>query len=56
MIVFTDHHWYSSSDLQRIVAEQSKWNAEFIVTTEKDFVRISQQEFFDKSPFFLYRS
>jgi len=52
LIVFTDHHWYSSSDLQRIVAEQEKWKAEFIVTTEKDFVRIANQEYFDTSPFF----
>ena len=52
MIAFHDHHWYSPSELRRIVSEQEKWNAEFIITTEKDFVRISQAEFFEKFPFF----
>ena len=52
MIAFNDHHWYTASDLQRIVTEQEEWKAEFIVTTEKDFVRISQTEFFETFPFF----
>jgi tetraacyldisaccharide 4'-kinase len=52
MIAFNDHHWYSTSDLQRIVAEQEKWKAEFIVSTEKDFVRVSRPEFFERFPFF----
>ncbi len=52
MIAFNDHHWYSTSDLERIVAEQEKWKAEFIVSTEKDFVRIPRSDFFEKFPFF----
>lgn len=52
MMAFDDHHWYSTGDLQRIVTEQEKWKAEFIITTEKDFVRISAPEFFEKFPFF----
>lgn len=51
-IAFADHHWYTAPDLQRIVAEQERWKAEFIVTTEKDLVRISQTEFFESFPFF----
>jgi len=52
MIAFGDHHWYSTSDLEQIVREQETWRAEFIITTEKDFVRISAPEFFERFPFF----
>ncbi len=37
---FADHHRYSPSDLERIVAAAADRNAELLVTTEKDYVRL----------------
>src|SRR5208283_5398881 len=39
MISFDDHHVYSDSDIRRVVAEQEKFKADYIITTEKDLVR-----------------
>ena len=52
MISFEDHHPYSDSDLRRIVAEQEKFRAEYIVTTEKDVARLSSSDFFGNFPLF----
>ena len=37
---FADHHHYSHTDLQRIVAASNTLNCSFLVTTDKDFVRL----------------
>ena len=38
---FPDHHRYTETDLQRIIQSSINAKAEFILTTEKDYVRIS---------------
>jgi tetraacyldisaccharide 4'-kinase len=40
-IVFPDHHWYVGADLQRILREFRDAHADFLMTTEKDAVRLS---------------
>jgi tetraacyldisaccharide 4'-kinase len=52
MISFEDHHPYSDSDLLRVVAEQEKFKAEYIITTEKDLARLSSLDFSEKYPLF----
>ena len=52
MISFEDHHPYSDSDLRRVVAEQEKFKAEYIITTEKDLARLSSLDFSEKYPLF----
>ncbi len=39
---FSDHHPYSAQDLVRIVRSARESGAEWIITTEKDFVRIPE--------------
>ena len=46
---FPDHHWFSASDI-KMIKEQGK-DADFIVTTEKDLVRLDPVDF---SGFKLY--
>ena len=53
MISFEDHHPYSDSDIRRIIAEQEKWKAEYIITTEKDLARLSSLDFSEKYPALL---
>ena len=38
-LTFRDHHWYTSTDIERIQAAARETNATLIVTTEKDAVR-----------------
>ena len=52
MISFEDHHPYSDSDIQRIIAEQEKCKAEYIITTEKDLARLSSLDLSEKYPLF----
>ena len=52
MISFGDHHWYTEADLQRVKQEHEKFKSDYIVTTEKDVVRLSSFEFFETSPLF----
>ena len=52
MISFEDHHPYSDSDLRRVVAEQEKFKAEYIITTEKDLARLSSLDFSERYPLF----
>ena len=40
---YTDHYAYTDSDLDRIKSAAVRLNADLIVTTAKDFVRIDQQ-------------
>lgn len=42
-LVFPDHHFYSSSDLERIQREAR--GVDFIVTTEKDLVKLAHTSF-----------
>ena len=37
---FPDHHWYTTSDLERIGAAVRATGADLIATTEKDAVRL----------------
>ncbi|MEJ5285842.1 MAG: Tetraacyldisaccharide 4'-kinase [Candidatus Kapaibacterium sp.] len=37
---FKDHHYYTSNDINKIVLKTKKLNADVIVTTEKDFVKL----------------
>ncbi|HEY9773326.1 MAG TPA: tetraacyldisaccharide 4'-kinase [Planktothrix sp.] len=46
-ISFSDHHWYAEKDLQQINASALQAKAQFIVTTEKDLVRIPAQSKLD---------
>lgn len=39
---FRDHHRYTSSDIQSLVKEAAALNCEWIVTTEKDIIKIEQ--------------
>jgi len=39
-IVFSDHHWFSERDVQLIQKMAERFRAEYIVTTEKDGVRL----------------
>jgi tetraacyldisaccharide 4'-kinase len=42
-IGFKDHHQYTESDFNQIVARAQKTSAEFLITTEKDYVKIAGQ-------------
>jgi tetraacyldisaccharide 4'-kinase len=41
---FRDHHIYSDSDLDALLALRSRHNADSLITTEKDFVRLNPQQ------------
>jgi tetraacyldisaccharide 4'-kinase len=41
--VFDDHHNYNSDDLKNIRLESEKYQAEMIITTEKDFIKLDMQ-------------
>ena len=40
---FTDHHRYTDRDLNMILQSAKKSNADFIITTEKDYARIANR-------------
>jgi tetraacyldisaccharide 4'-kinase len=40
---FADHHTYTEKDIQKIIEYAKHKKAEYIVTTEKDFVKIPEQ-------------
>jgi tetraacyldisaccharide 4'-kinase len=46
---FPDHHWLSGGELNQLIAEFKKSDAQFIVTTEKDRVRLPE-DFIDQVP------
>ncbi|MGA9406757.1 MAG: tetraacyldisaccharide 4'-kinase, partial [Bacteroidota bacterium] len=52
MMSFEDHHSYSGADIQKILAEQEKLKAEYIITTEKDMARLTSFDFSDNYPLF----
>jgi tetraacyldisaccharide 4'-kinase len=39
-ISFGDHHWYTPEDIERVRQEYARTNAQLIVTTEKDAVKL----------------
>jgi tetraacyldisaccharide 4'-kinase len=39
-LAFRDHHWFSMSDLKRMLATARVANADVILTTEKDAMRL----------------
>jgi tetraacyldisaccharide 4''-kinase len=41
--VFPDHYWFSDEDIQMIVKARKALNVDFIVTTEKDFMRLRER-------------
>jgi len=43
---FPDHHFYSDDDLKMISESAESLKADFIVTTEKDYVRIPEKNIF----------
>jgi tetraacyldisaccharide 4'-kinase len=51
-IVFSDHHWYKENDIKIIIDAREQTNADFIVTTEKDVVRLRErfEEFLKTEP------
>ncbi|MGQ9693435.1 MAG: tetraacyldisaccharide 4'-kinase [Thermodesulfobacteriota bacterium] len=42
MEIFPDHHWYKEKDWQRLCAKAKMMDAEFLLTTEKDGVRLQK--------------
>lgn len=42
-IVFSDHHWYKAGDIKRIIETRKQTNADFVITTEKDAVRLREE-------------
>jgi tetraacyldisaccharide 4'-kinase len=39
-VEFPDHHWFTQADLQSLADAVSRTSARFLVTTEKDAVRL----------------
>jgi len=37
---FSDHHWFSEEDIQMIIKARKTLDADFIITTEKDYMRL----------------
>ncbi|MGA3287599.1 MAG: tetraacyldisaccharide 4'-kinase [Bacteroidota bacterium] len=50
--VFSDHHWFSDEDIQTIIKARKTLSVDFIVTTEKDFMRLRERfvEFLETEP------
>jgi len=43
-VIFDDHHWFSSKEIERIKDMASLSNIELVVTTEKDWVRLPGED------------
>ncbi|MCK5311330.1 MAG: tetraacyldisaccharide 4'-kinase [Desulfobacteraceae bacterium] len=39
---FLDHHWYTKKDLLKIYEKHKQSKADFIITTEKDYIKIKE--------------
>ncbi len=48
-ISYTDHYWYKSDDLRKIMKEASAVSADAVVTTAKDAVRLQGLDLYDKA-------
>jgi tetraacyldisaccharide 4'-kinase len=42
-MTFPDHHWYTAPDLESIARKAASANADVVITTEKDAVRVGAQ-------------
>ncbi len=42
-LVFRDHHWFDEKDIENIKRAKRQFDAEWIVTTEKDAVRLKEK-------------
>ncbi len=42
-LTFSDHHWFSRADVERICRQALAANAEMMVTTAKDFARLAEK-------------
>jgi tetraacyldisaccharide 4'-kinase len=42
-MAFPDHHWFTASDLESIARRAARANADAVITTEKDAVRVGAQ-------------
>jgi len=56
-IDFADHHYYTDADIASIMSKYNQLQANYIVTTEKDYVRLTsdehfREEFFGKFPLY----
>ncbi len=40
--IFPDHHWYRRADIAALAKEARELNADFLITTEKDLVKLRQ--------------
>ncbi len=52
-LIFPDHHNYSQRDAQRIRAVAIKMKADWIVTTEKDFIKARELEWRNLHPVYM---
>ncbi|MCS7157134.1 MAG: tetraacyldisaccharide 4'-kinase [Blastocatellia bacterium] len=52
---FRDHHWYTPRDLARVFKEAESAGAEFLVTTEKDWVRLDALPLPETLPLYVAR-
>ncbi len=52
---FRDHHWYTPRDMRRLFREAEAAGAEFLVTTEKDWVRLESLSLPETPPLYVAR-
>lgn len=50
---FRDHHWYKKRDLERIIQKAKEIEADAVVTTEKDGIKVSRAKMDDIPIYFL---
>lgn len=53
--VFHDHHWYTERDIETIVQARKQFDADFVITTEKDVVRLKERyvKFLEAEPIYV---
>ncbi|GBC76731.1 Tetraacyldisaccharide 4'-kinase [bacterium HR08] len=52
---FRDHHWYTRRDLARLFQEAEQAEAEWLVTTEKDWMRMESLALPERPPLYVAR-
>ena len=52
---FADHHSYSAKELENIGKEAKRLGAELIVTTEKDYVKVTQLKYSTEIPVYFLK-
>ncbi|GAB4337497.1 MAG: tetraacyldisaccharide 4'-kinase [Candidatus Abyssubacteria bacterium] len=50
---YVNHHWYDSRDIEAVIQSAKQSNADYIVTTEKDWVRLSLLDVVPENLFLL---